>query len=109
MITKSKEAMKRLSILVVLALPAMLEAMADNKLWTLRECEDYAIAHNITVKQSEVAREKQAYALSTARNSRLPNLSGTLNEGLSFGRGLKAETFTRKRTPVTPRSSYRRL
>ena len=96
MITKSKEAMKRLSILVVLALPAMLEAMADNKQWTLRECEDYAIAHNITVKQSEVAREKQTYALSTARNSRLPNLSGTLNEGLSFGRGLTAENIYEK-------------
>ena len=72
MITKSKEAMKRLSILVVLALPAMLETMADNKKWTLRECEDYAISNSISIKQSEVERVKQTYTLSTARNKRLP-------------------------------------
>ena len=37
----------------MLALPALLESVADNKKWTLRECEDYAIANNISVKQSE--------------------------------------------------------
>ena len=51
--------MKRLSILVMFALPALLETMADNKKWTLRECEDYAIANNISIKQVELARGKQ--------------------------------------------------
>ena len=83
--------MKRLSILVVLALPAMLETMADNKTWTLRECEDYAISNSISIKQSEVERVKQTYTLSTARNKRLPDLSASLGENLSFGRGLTAE------------------
>ena len=83
--------MKRLSILVVLALPAMLETMADNKKWTLRECEDYAISNSISIKQSEVERVKQTYTLSTARNKRLPDLSASLGENLSFGRGLTAE------------------
>ena len=85
--------MKRLSILVMLALPAMLDTMADNKQWSLRECEDYAVANNITIKQREVAREKQVYSLSTARNSRLPNLSATMNQGFSFGRGLTADNI----------------
>ena len=85
--------MKRLSILVMLALPALLETMADNKKWTLRECEDYAIANNISIKQSEVARVKQTYTLSTARNKRLPDLSATLGENLSFGRGLTADNI----------------
>ena len=83
--------MKRLSILVVLALPAMLETMVDNKKWTLRECEDYAISNSISIKQSEVERVKQTYTLSTARNKRLPDLSASLGENLSFGRGLTAE------------------
>ena len=85
--------MKRLSILVMLALPALLETTADNRKWTLRECEDYAIANNITIKQREVAREKQTYSLSTARNSRLPNLSATVNEAFSFGRGLTEDNI----------------
>ena len=77
----------------MLALPALLETTADNKKWTLRECEDYAIANNITIKQREVAREKQTYSLSTARNSRLPNLSATVNEAFSFGRGLTEDNI----------------
>ena len=77
----------------MLALPAMLDTMADNKQWSLRECEDYAVANNITIKQREVAREKQVYSLSTARNSRLPNLSATMNQGFSFGRGLTADNI----------------
>ena len=77
-------------ILMLTALLAMqLPQTADaQKQWTLRECEDYAIANNISIKQSEVAREKQTYALSTARNKRLPDLSASLGENLSFGRGL---------------------
>ena len=69
-------------ILMLTALLAMqLPQTADaQKQWTLRECEDYAIANNISIKQSEVAR--------TARNKRLPDLSASLGENLSFGRGL---------------------
>ena len=94
--------MKRLSILVMFALPALLETMADNKKWTLRECEDYAIANNISIKQSEVARVKQTYTLSTARNKRLPDLSATLGENVSFGRGLtEANTYDNTNTSNT--------
>ena len=61
--------MTRNNILMLTALLAMqLPQTADaQKRWTLRECEDYAIANNISIKQSEVARVKQTYALSTAR------------------------------------------
>ena len=86
----------------MLALPALLESVADNKKWTLRECEDYAIANNISVKQSEVARVKQTYTLSTARNKRLPDLSATLGENVSFGRGLtEANTYDNTNTSNT--------
>ena len=82
--------MIRNNILMLTTLLAMqLPQTADaQKQWTLRECEDYAITNNISIKQSEVAREKQTYALSTARNKRLPDLSASLGENLSFGRGL---------------------
>ena len=74
---------------MVLRMAMQLPQTADaQKQWTLRECEDYAITNNISIKQSEVAREKQTYALSTARNKRLPDLSASLGENLSFGRGL---------------------
>ena len=72
------------------------------KQWTLRECEEYAITNNISIKQSEVAREKQTYALSTARNKRLPDLSANVAEGISFGRGLTAmNTYENSNTTNT--------
>ena len=74
--------------MTLMALGCLTGIDAQTKQWTLRECEDYAVANSITVKQREVAREKQEYSLSTARNSRLPNLSATVGENFSFGRGL---------------------
>ena len=85
--------MKRVVFLVLLALLVKLDVLAQNKQWTLRECEDHAISNNISIKQSEVARVKQTYTLSTARNKRLPDLSATLGENLSFGRGLTADNI----------------
>ena len=61
--------------------------------WSLRDCCEYAVANSITVKQKEKAVEKQGYSLSTARNSRLPNLRGTASQNFSFGRGLTEDNI----------------
>ena len=45
------------------------------------------------MKQKAKDVEKQGYSLSTARNSRLPNLSGTANQNFSFGRGLTEDNI----------------
>ena len=31
-----------------------INAFSQNKKWTLRECVDYALEHNISIKQSEL-------------------------------------------------------
>ena len=59
--------------------------------WTLRQCVDYAIAHNISVKQMQNTRELQALQLNTDKNSRLPDLNGSAAQNFSFGRGLTAQ------------------
>ena len=59
--------------------------------WTLGECIDYALEHSITVRQSENALEQKEIELNTAQNSRLPQLSASASENLSFGRGLTAD------------------
>lgn len=43
--------------------------------WDLTRCIDYAIAHNLTVKQQEAARDKSEVELNTAKWSRLPDLT----------------------------------
>lgn len=70
-----------------------LSIFAQPHAWTLRECEDYAVANNITIKQRAKAVEKQEHALSTARNSRLPDLSGSVGQNFSFGRGLTEDNI----------------
>lgn len=68
------------------------QVQADmSKPWSLRQCIDYAIAHNISVRQMQDEREQQAIQLSTHKNSRLPDLNASAAENVSFGRGLTAQ------------------
>ena len=70
--------------------------------WSLRECCDYAIEHSIPIKQQENQRRQQEVQLSTSRNSRLPDLSASLNQNFSFGRGLTADnTYSNTNTSST--------
>ena len=70
--------------------------------WNLRECCDYAVANNISIKQQENACRQQEIQLSTAKNSRLPDLSGSMGQNFSFGRGLTADnTYTNTNTSST--------
>ena len=88
--------------LAILAAFAALPAAAQPRQWTLRECCDYAVTHNISIRQQELRRRQQEVQLSTARNSRLPDLSGTVGQNFSFGRGLTANnTYTNTNTSST--------
>lgn len=70
--------------------------------WSLRKCVDYAIEHNISIKQRENVKRQQQLQLSNAKNSRLPNLDGSLSQNFSFGRGLTSDnTYTNKSTSST--------
>lgn len=77
-------------------------AASAQKAWSLRECCDYAIEHSIPIKQQENQRRQQEVQLSTSRNSRLPDVSASLNQNFSFGRGLTADnTYSNTNTSST--------
>ena len=67
--------------------------MAQEKQWSLRECCDYAIEHSISIKQQQNQRRQQELKLSTAKNSRLPDLSASMGQNFSFGRGLTSDNI----------------
>ena len=80
----------------------LLSPIAAQTPWTLRQCADYAVSHNISIKQQENQRKQQELRLSTARNSRLPDLSASASESFSFGRGLTLDnTYTNRSTSST--------
>ena len=94
--------MKKISILVLLVSLVRLDAQAETKQWSLRECCDYAVDHNISIKQQQNQCRQQELELSTAKNSRLPDLSASAGQNFSFGRGLTAEnTYSNTNTSST--------
>lgn len=94
--------MKRLSILVILGFMGILDTIAQDKQWSLRECCDYAVEHNISIKQKANARIQRDIQLNTDKNSRLPDVSASLGQNFSFGRGLTADnTYSNTNTSST--------
>ena len=82
--------MKTVVFCLVCAATLSQSSQAQTKRWSLRECCDYAIEHNISIKQQQNQCRQQEVQLSTARNSRLPDLSASASQNFSFGRGLTA-------------------
>lgn len=70
--------------------------------WSLTDCINYALDHNIRVKQSKISVEQKEIALNTARNSFLPGVSAGASQNFSFGRGLTADnTYANTNTTST--------
>lgn len=70
---------------------AMCMPVHAQQAWTLKKCIDYAIEHNLTIKQQEASAEQSKIELSTTKNSRLPDLNGSASHSFSFGRSLQAD------------------
>lgn len=92
--------MKRYIIIVAAA--ALQAVTAGARDWTLRECIDYAVAHNISIREKDNARKQREIQLSTDRNSMLPGVEATVGQNFSFGRGLTSQnTYTNTNTSNT--------
>ena len=94
--------MKRLLIIAVLLSVSLPAALAQPRNWTLQQCINYALEHNISVRQSALGVEQKEVDLNTAVSRRLPGVSASASENLSFGRGLTADnTYSNANTTST--------
>ena len=99
-ITQQPEHMKTLILSALMSLGAT--SSFAQKQWTLPECIDYAIEHNISLKQRENTRRQNEVSLNTAKNSRLPDLNAGVSENLGFGRSLGMDnTYSKNNTSNT--------
>ncbi|MBO4565909.1 MAG: TolC family protein, partial [Bacteroidales bacterium] len=90
--------MKRL-ILSAAAVLAGICAYGQQGPWSLKDCIDYALEHNLTVQQSSLTVEQREVDVNTAEGRRLPSLGASASESVSFGRGLTADnTYTNSNT-----------
>lgn len=78
--------MKRTGIILLTILLSGAGIQAQNKVWSLQECIDYANANNLDIKMRKVNVDIQEVSLNTSQNQRLPNLSGSASHSYSFGR-----------------------
>ena len=70
--------------------------------WSLQKCIEYAIEHNLSIKQQEATRHQSEVELNTAQWSRLPNLNGNVGQSFNFGRALQADnTYGNRNTANT--------
>ena len=73
--------------LAVLANPA--ESLPDlSHPWTLRECTDWALEHNLTVATQQVTVASRDIDKNSADMAWLPSVNGSVSENWSFGRGI---------------------
>lgn len=72
-------------IFLYLVLLGCASAQAQER-WTLRQCIDYAIEHNISIHQTANSAEQSAIDVSTAKWARLPNLNGSTGQSWNWGR-----------------------
>lgn len=100
----SKPTKMRTSRILILAaaLLAGTAARGQNGPWSLADCINHALEHNLTVRQSALTVEQREVELSTAKGRRLPGVSASASENLSFGRGLTADnTYSNSNTTST--------
>lgn len=66
---------------------------AQNKLWSLEQCIDYAVEHNIEVKQSLNQIKSLKVERSSLKNSFLPNLNAGASQKFAYGRSLNQDNM----------------
>ena len=71
-------------ICTVLFLLGTLSSFAQKK-WSLRECVDHALEHNISVKQSELDIDLANQDVVSAKGNFMPSLSASASQNFNFG------------------------
>ncbi|WP_161596837.1 TolC family protein [Chitinophaga vietnamensis] len=71
----------------------MSQAVAQDT-WSLQRCVDYALQHNIQVKQQDVQKRLSELTLKQSQLSQIPNLNGNASAGWSTGRVPSPQTNT---------------
>jgi outer membrane protein len=75
----------RTKIVTILAFALFISLNAQDKKWTLQECVDYALDHNISIKQQELSKELFEEDIITAKGNFLPSVSSSMSQNFNFG------------------------
>lgn len=89
--------MKRLFSIVLL--PAISLTLGATEKWSLDSCINYAVEHNLTVKNREIEKQSAELDITEAKDQFLPQLSASSSQSFNYGRGLTSEnTYANRNT-----------
>ena len=75
--------MKR-TLLMTLLIATVLSVQAQ-KVWTLDQCIDYALEHNLDIRKSQLAQQQAEYQYKASKSAWLPTLNANAGEYFGFG------------------------
>jgi outer membrane protein len=78
-------------IKLAICLLTFTSAFAQEK-WDLRKCVEYALEHNITIKQQDIQAKIAELTLKQSRASQIPSLNLGVNLGMNTGRSIDRTT-----------------
>lgn len=91
--------MKKQFILLLLAVGIFPLVTYASECWSLDSCINYALLHNVEVRQRILSARQGELAVREAKDRVLPNLNGYGSQNFSFGRGLTADnTYANRNT-----------
>jgi len=83
--------MNRVKPVVFFIILTVMSGVAAAQPWSLQQCIDYALEHNINVQQKALSQESEEYNLRIAKYSMLPNLNAGVGQSFDFGRSTNRE------------------
>ncbi len=72
-------------LLIIISIVALSFSVRAQKVWTLEECVDYAMEHNLTIVQSVISQNSAEYQYKASKNAWLPTISADASQSFGFG------------------------
>ena len=82
----------KLLFITICSIPLLLSAQSKGEKWNLKKCVDYAIQHNISVKQADIQSRISALQYQQAKLNVLPTANFSTGAGLQFGTSIDRTT-----------------
>jgi len=95
----------RALLLTILAAGTAFSASAQHT-WTLRDCIDYAMQHNIQIQTKELTRETNEASLEQAKAARYPTLSFSGSFNSNFQNAVTYNDYMEKTSGVSASNNY---
>ncbi|HXO76555.1 MAG TPA: TolC family protein [Puia sp.] len=86
--------MKKLRLLLSLAIVILNLTCYSQDKWDLRRCVDYALANNISIKQADIQARLSRLTLSQSKLAQIPTLTVGTGVGVNSGNSLNQTTYT---------------